>query len=161
MPWHYRQHDAKRLEDDKTLAGLGLDGVGCEKALGILGVVVAGASAFLDLGNAVADRLSHFTRHHISIFAGVFPQHLRRLAHQAGAARKACSSPIEKRIMRLADSVSEAVIRHLLITRKCLACGGIDRFDRHRLSLSIGGARMFRRLCRGWTRSRQLLNATF
>jgi hypothetical protein len=49
--------------------------------------------------------------------------------------------------MRFADSVSKAVIRHFLITRKCLARGGIDRFDRHRLSLSIGGARMFVGIC--------------
>src|SRR6185312_4469137 len=60
--------------------------------------------------------------------------HLRRLVHQASAARKACSPPIEKRVMHFADSVSKAVIRHLLITRKCLAGGGIDRFDGHRLA---------------------------
>src|SRR3982074_3261460 len=95
------------------LLRFGLDRFQCEKALGVVGVEVAGERAFLALGDAVADRLSHFLRHQLGVFAGVVPQHLRRLMHQAGAARKVHPPPREKRIMRLADSVSNAVIRHL------------------------------------------------
>jgi hypothetical protein len=113
MPWNFPfSHDTERLERHKTFAGFGLDRFRCEKALGVVGVVVTRERAFLDLGDAVADRLSHFLRHQLGVFAGVVPQHLRRLVHQAGAARKVYPPPREKRFMRLADRVLNAGIRH-------------------------------------------------
>jgi hypothetical protein len=132
MPWNFPfSHDTERLERHKTFAGFGLDRFRCEKALGVVGVVVTRERAFLDLGDAVADRLSHFLRHQLGVFAGVVPQHLRRLVHQAGAARKVYPPPREKRFMRLADLRLER--RHPSL----FASGRIDRFYRHRSSLRV------------------------
>jgi hypothetical protein len=131
VPWHHGEHDADRIEGHEARTRFGCDRFARQKARGIVGIEVAGQRAFLRLGDAVAQRLSHLLCHQAPIPGGVVAQRLRRLTHRYRAIFEAGLPPLEERIMHLADHALHLMRLPFLIACDRLAIGWVDRLECH------------------------------
>ena len=105
IPRHHRQHAAQRLMPHIAAAGLGGDRLIGQHRLGVVGVVLADAGAFVDLGHAFALQLAHFRPHQCRQFRCLRAQGLRRPAQHASALLPGRTGPAGKRGGRTGDAL--------------------------------------------------------
>ena len=131
IPRHHGENDADRIERDKALARLGQHRFAGQELGGVVGIEGTAERAFLHLGDAVANRLSHLLRHQPAEVLGVLAQGLGRLAHQPSTLIEAGAPPGEVGVMDLADDVLHLTGLPFLVGRERLAIGWVDRMERH------------------------------
>ena len=133
VPRHDREHDAERIEADVARRASVSRGCVGEEALRVLGVVVAGPGALLDLGLGLDDRLAHLEGHGDGVGGQVFSQEARDLAHAVGPGRKRHRPPLDEGGVRARHDALEVLGRGRRERLEGLAGSGIHRLDAHRI----------------------------
>src|SRR5690606_18967555 len=103
VPRHHREHGAERVVADVAAAAVGLDGLGGEELLGVVGVEVAGPGALLDLGAGLPDRLTHLLGHDAAVVSGTLAEQRAHAAHLLSALGERGGTPGAERVRGTLD----------------------------------------------------------
>jgi len=74
IPWHDSEYDADGSVRDVAVRGVGGDGLGFEKCLGVLGIVITDPGAFVDLRSTGGDGFAHFDSHELGVGLGALTE---------------------------------------------------------------------------------------